>query len=92
MEHDEIVSQLRELNIAVAALHACLSATLSAAVADLPNAAARKERLDLLERDLVMRSIPIPARGNIDPAYGTSFRENVTRVFRRARKGAGLPD
>ncbi|WP_321919356.1 hypothetical protein [Paraburkholderia tropica] len=92
MEHDEIVSQLRDLNIAVAALHACLSATLSAVVADLPDQAARKERLDLLERDLVMRSIPVPSRGNLDPEYGTMLRDNITRVFRRARKGVGLPD
>jgi hypothetical protein len=92
MEHDEIVSQLRELNLAVTALHVTLSSTLSALVADKPDAAARKEQLDLLERDLITRSIPAMARDNLDPEYGTKLRENITRIFRRARKGVGLSD
>lgn len=92
MEHDEIVTQLNDLNIAVAALHLCLSATLSAVVADLPTPAQRKERLDLLESDLVMRSIPVGTKGDLPMSDGTKLRENITRVFRRARKGVGLPD
>lgn len=88
MDYGELVKQVRDLNNGMAAMHLVLAATLAAV------AAREKEPsdlIDLLERDIISRTIPLAGRDDLSPDTPNLLRSEIQRLFRRVRGNLALP-
>lgn len=80
-------ADLEEMKAVSVALHISLASALALITHDRTDA---KQKLDLLENDLLTRTITDLTREDLPPTLGPRIRQEVSRLFRRARKNIGL--
>lgn len=82
-------SQINELKISCVSLNLALATALALAAHKLPDS---KAMLDVLESDLLTRTISDLTREDVPRELGPRIRQEVSKLFRRARKNLGLPN
>jgi hypothetical protein len=91
MEEDirELYVQTAGLKASCVALQLSLAATLALIMRKWPDAEAK---LDILENDLLIRTITVLSREDIPLEFGQLVRSEVLELLRETRKNLGLPD